>query len=1647
MDRRGSEEFLHAQNVINDCALKWVNSLHVSPLVVSSITQETYFDVISQVERIASAPEPASRQFSGLEMIGSWPGAGPHLVYEDVNNKRSKRPFSPKHDDIDLVGGKYAARLQHSNGLYSHIAIDIDVPMFHTFFQDTGDLILESAQLSALLADEYLRRDGTAVEQFKLVSERVRALANGRALDTPFRRLALAYLALEATPGFEPLVDYDPLTLKSHLLVRTAPMDKSTHLKLTKFIAEAFFPGLYDKSLTAQNPNACITVPGGVVGTERFKGETVNVRRLILWGPDPRESLACSMMRLAGVLPDARPRVEDAGVLIRASQFSGAEGIEEALQNWPSDLPDVMVGDMEVAAGRVWLRHIERHRPGLLGNTLSNRFVDTRALDRVAELDERMYEREWLSCPALLPDRSVPLPVLYREFNDEWGDGPEVTPPPTLRRERRNPIRRWSRPPVEALDPADTPSRSQKSGYIKSSDWEWSIEQMPNEPDWSNEPQWEIAPKIASAPRSAPVGVDWGEPDFLRSHGDANVTLRRLSDTPVVSRREGGRGEGAPSRRRESQAERVWGGEPSSKWSEETANDFSRFIRSQAEGEPRRRPTQDFDEPTRRVANAVIADAGWDEPFNARRANQRAAHSARVAAGVASRGLPFRRDAEGHDGGETSPKAKAKSKSKFERFTGPFPPRTLDGWNRTNQKGNRIGREALFLLCRPDTEVVFCGAFGLPARTLGLRALARYARGRDIAWSQHLRCPRYQLSYNDWNYAFESIRETLNSFAPKMDPSDSAALARLVLNAALYDLGEEISKIAHLLTKECRARQDFEWVNAFRKGLGPIKHEFTSDEYADPRNVYLRQRKISSTSLGPIDPLANQFQDDGQFVAVAASVLRVDMSHLSKLPVQAQKEALSRAVTEAPAKWKRRGDLRQNADAARSIYEAAMTGEVVREKTYPSVNGFMSRLDEARERKARSYRDFELAGKSISVSEARRIVEAAKGKGYDPSTESFRSVLSLSRDIIGRKDSAYSSLSEVSEGVDLLYSRGEMALLKALVTLHVDSLVRPGSKIENAAGSRYLDFSREYQVELASQIDEHERRFPNELISKDFRRLTRDMRATTRAEIHAEDKATSTRLVRELKPETDSEGAFAKLLSWDRVLSASSQYWHRDDASGMSQRESEGVYFYVRFKGDKEEPYERQADSPFWGESVWKSLVRGEAVFLPKFSVKKMADAERSLGFVPLNLAPSSQYLSTEQVEDGSINTVSTAGRSFFTKADFTASALLLSVLSNRSRLSLDRSVRGLYALDRIMVSHASSKSTPITARYLSSKTGLSPMEANRFLQDAAAIGLISREGGTLRGTLVGPLTGSAEDQKVLSVCAAAGHGVMGEERVLEKDFVKEGQFLSSYTMVTPGKFAVITDDGVVQFGSDEVLASFAKQEENGDAFWRIIRSALRWLDDRVDREREWPEESRRKSNLIEVRSPIAERKWQNLNHSDSRRRAAESRMAMIRVLGALSPEVVCGANESHPAFAYTSPHMKGAGSESLRDYGFLIHTLLSTVDRRPGTPVESIERDVNSISRLVSRRSDVFRSIVRAVEKITGSMRTVELARRIWLSSVRKMVEESREFRRAYRANLRATLRGDKREQEEKMRLRHPVTRGAPSQSLQVDLRRLVST
>lgn len=1584
-------------------------------------------------------------------------GSGYPLWYAGNSPKRLLDDFDPERDN-NCVGllpdGKtpadgmvkrlgYAhrvyARTKRNNYVSATIDVDIDVPLFCPVDEYRENHTQDD--LSWFISQSVIgEADDNWEDSAKIALDDL--IESGQIESTPYWALkkAFEFFAQDFDWDFLPVVEVDPISLKAHFTLYTGYMPMTAHQEMTRIISETFFKGMYDEALTEENRALALTRVGSMSKSDGMNGKFLYRRFLWSFGEQSRiatvllfvraglKALNVSEQKLSAIrslamengvqvkrgrefqykIICAKERHRDMVTDVLDACMFGAYAVTKSTSELYSTIKDL--GDNLFSALEFGLKYIDGLNPSwILGHeTFGSSSFFSKAYDALMLGDKHGWDlglAESVDREPLRLRRS-PFPGHLIDYNEENE--------PTTRRRRRP---RHTEPEVQDTDSDDLDEDEDESRRRRR-------RRSAVEDDASNE-----TPAKGSG-----------------NDGDNEHPARRRRAAEGTDDAADNNGNPASEETPTKGTDRIDGAVKKFKLPADydeslvyyDLNKLNKYldqakanllIRAQHYGDigndgqdpllenPLKRLSRRFDA-EKAVEEAMKADPYYQELEAKRRALQE---------------VIDRKDREWE--------RKSSIWEQEEKYGKLAWKRTLKEKARTNKKGHLIGVEALYLMMSKGQNCRFGGLFGDPARMAGLMTFV-YTISSDkggVTFDDNPHVLKSELNNKQWSAAVESVASTISNMGHEIYSRSATKLARIVVDTALYGMGQAVHELAMDITTNSNLSR--EWMTNFERGLRDMEHSIVSDQFANPYSVRSRHRKIRNHEGKSLDVLTNAYMKGKrgaltpmEFVELTGAILNFNTENLYKLPEKAALKAAQAALVEQPEIHVRKRDLRENSAYIAKVVENAEKGFRAARSPEEHVQNAATlrgrRMDVVR----RS--PFVLEGEPITPVQAHEIVDAMKGDAYDPATESFTAIMSLTKDMLG-SDNQYDTIWDIREDIsrsDDRFISGDIAYLKALLAVHVESLSRSTVKRRSFGSSRVIDLTAMYRRDW-NDPKAMTTPWSGKLLAKQFDRVTRDMTVQSHDDVIEQDKekadlAFSKKRTQE-REQRKFNGGVPKFLVPSDINETPHSSTKASRRGQSSKEEFLADYGSVRKAGTDAYSAASQIFEPkytFMHRGSTSKMTASEFMKYISLSdvlsgkVYMTTDFTRDYGHgaasgkIDQFPCPTSTFLKAEKDEDGNVTIKSVADAHYYSVKTFTAATLLLSVMQNKRRLSFDRAIKGLHSLDKILATreYDGSTSMPLSSRYFAMQSGINHNDANHLIQDLAAIGLIDRAGGKLQGTLIGPAK-TKQERAVQELCERVAPGIIGQERASQQDFVESGQFLSTYTSFHKDGFMAEADGEFYRFSAEEIIKGFHDLEgvtDQNNPFMMVIESALRRLDAMVDKDKTLEYDELRKSNLFDIRMDYVLSKVEKLTTDQFQNGAAAVRAAIVRNLGYVAPSQMDGLTDVDVAFRSTSKLYKGSDSEIMRTYGYWIQAVIES-NAALRIPSSQIRREFSRIIRFISGRGGMTEELLSRVDDFTSDILKMEIASRSWNAYAADLAAAAREFRRSYRALVNAVSRG----------------------------------
>lgn len=1553
-------------------------------------------------------------------------GDSPKRLLDDFDSERDASAASllpegktPADGMVKRLGyaPRVYARTKGNSYASATIDVDIDVPLFcpvdeyrESHAQDDLSWFISQSVIGE--ADDHWE-DSVKIALDDLIE-------SGQIKNTPYWALknAFNFFAQNFDMDFLPVVEVDPISLKSHFTLYTAYMRMPVHQEMTRIISETFFKGMYDKALTENNQALALTRVGSMSKHDGLNGKFLY--RRFLWSFDEHHKIATLLLFTRAGFEFPKASEKKLSAIRSLAMENGVEVKRDREHQYKAGRPKKRLCDMVTTAldayifnvyavtrgtKRLWLTMkelgdnlfqptrfgieytAELNPSWIYGHNTTNVFAKSGKTHESIMLGKwRFWNLDLIKVVVRKPAKldSGPLSAGHLiDYNEE------NEPRPTRRRSKGEPKDNTSKEtPAKSADCAN--SDEKRPTHTPTADDSGDHSVKPHTKLGMSDAEYKalvnkIYNKIVAKEKQA---------DQDKSHADTGPT------------------DAEPEAARPSTAKELNPGPVRDEQNEQ--ND----------------PV--YENPLKKLRRQFEAEKAAEE---ARKADP---HYQKLEA--ERRAIQEQRDREKQEY-QRELKRIISINDQEEKYGKLAWKRTLKEKARTNKKGHLIGVEALYLMMSKGQNCRFGGLFGDPARMAGLMTFV-YTLSSDkggVTFDDNPHVLKSELNNKQWSAAVESVASTISNMGYEIYSRSATKLARIVVDTALYGMGQAVHELAMDITTNSNLSR--EWMTHFERGLRDMEHSIVSDQFANPYSVRSRHRKIRNHEGKSLDVITNAYMKGKrgalspmEFVELTGAILNFNTENLYKLPENAALKAARMALVEQPEIHVRKRDLRENSVYIAKVVENADKGFRAARSPEEHVQNAATlrgrRMDVVR----RS--PFVLEGEPITPAQAHEIVDAMKGDAYDPATESFTAIMSLTKDMLG-SDNQYDTIWDIREDIsrsDDRFISGDIAYLKALLAVHVESLSCSTVKRRSFGSSRVIDLTAMYRRDW-NDPKAMTTPWSGKLLAKQFDRVTRDMTVQSHDDVIEQDKekadlAFSKKRTQEREQRKFNGGVPNFLIPSDinETPHSSTKALHKNQSS---KEEFLADYGSVRKAGTDAYSAASQIFEPKYTFIHRGSTSKMTAAEFMKYislsdvlsgKVYMTTDFTRDYGHgaasgkIDQLPCPTSTFLKAEKDEDGNVTIKSVADAHYYSVKTFTAATLLLSVMQNKRRLSFDRAIKGLHSLDKILSTrdYDGSTSMPLSSRYFAMQSGINHNDANRLIQDLAAIGLIDRAGGKLQGTLIGPAK-TKQERAVQELCERVAPGIIGQERASQQDFVESGQFLSTYTSFHKDGFMAEADGEFYRFSAEEVIKGFHDLEgvtDQNNPFMMVIESALRRLDAMVDKDKALEFNELRKSNLFDIRMDYVLSKVEKLTTDQFQNGAAAVRAAIVRNLGYVAPSQIDGLTDVDVAFRSTSKLYKGSDSEIMRTYGYWIQAVIES-NAALRIPSSQIRREFSRIIRFISGRGGMTEELLSRVDDFTSDILKMEIASRSWNAYAADLAAAAREFRRSYRALVNAVSRG----------------------------------
>lgn len=1553
-------------------------------------------------------------------------GDSPKRLLDDFDSERDASAASllpegktPADGMVKRLGyaPRVYARTKGNSYASATIDVDIDVPLFCPVDEYRENHTQDD--LSWFISQSVIgEADDNWEDSVKIALDDL--IESGQIKNTPYWALknAFNFFAQNFDMDFLPVVEVDPISLKSHFTLYTAYMRMPVHQEMTRIISETFFKGMYDKALTENNQALALTRVGSMSKHDGLNGKFLY--RRFLWSFDEHYKIATLLLFTRAGFEFPKASEKKLSAIRSLAMENGVEVKRDREHQYKAGRPKERLCDMVTTAldayifnvyavtrgtKRLWLTMKELgdnlFRPTRFGMEYTAKFnpswiyghKTTNVFAKSGKTHESIMLGEWrfwnldlikvvVRKPAKLDSGSLSAGHLI-DYNEE------NEPRTTRRRSKGEPKDNTSKEtPAKSADCAD--SDEKRPTHTPTAD---------DSGDHSVKPHTKLG--MSDAEYKALVDKIYNK--IVAKEKQADQDKSHVDPGPTDAEPEAAK----PS----------------------TAKELNP---GPVRGEHNEQNDPVYENPLKKLRRQIDAEKAAEE---ARKADP---HYQKLEA--ERRAIQEQRDREKREY-ERERERLSSIREQEEKYGKLAWKRTLKEKARTNKKGHLIGVEALYLMMSKGQNCRFGGLFGDPARMAGLMTFVYTLSSNKggVTFDDNPHVLKSELNNKQWSAAVESVASTISNMGCEIYSRSATKLARIVVDTALYGMGQAVHELAMDITTNANLSR--EWMTHFERGLRDMEHSIISDQFANPYSVRSRHRKIRNHEGKSLDVITNVYMKGKrgaltpmEFVDLTGAILNFDTESLYKLPEKAAMKAAQMALVEQPEIHVRKRDLRENSAYIAKVAENAEKGFRAARSPEEHVHNAATlrgrRMDVVR----RS--PFVLEGEPITPAQAHEIVDAMKGDAYDPATESFTAIMSLTKDMLG-SDNQYDTIWDIREDIsssDDRFISGDIAYLKALLAVHVESLSRSTVKRRSSGSSRVIDLTAMYRRDW-NDPKAMTTPWSGKLLAKQFDRVTRDMTVQSHDDVIEQDKENADLAFSKKRTQEREQRKFNGGVPNFLVPSDINETPHSSTKASRrgqsSKEEFLADYGSVRKAGTDAYSAASQIFEPKYTFMHRGSTSKMTATEFMKYislsdvlngKVYMTTDFTRDYGHgaasgkIDQFPCPTSSFLKAEKDEDGNVTIKSVADAHYFSSKTFTAASLLLSVMQNKRRLSFDRAIKGLHSLDKILSArdYDGSTSMPLSSRYFAMQSGINHNDANRLIQDLAAIGLIDRAGGKLQGTLIGPAK-TKQERAVQELCERVAPGIIGQERASQQDFVESGQFLSTYTSFHKDGFMAEADGEFYRFSAEEIIKGFNDLEgitDQRNPFMMVIESALRRLDAMVDKDKALEFDELRKSNLFDIRMDYVLSKVEKLTTDQYQNGAAAVRAAIVRNLGYVAPSQMNGLTDVDVAFRSTSKLYKGSDSEIMRTYGYWIQAVIES-NAALRIPSSQIRREFSRIIRFISGRGGMTEELLSRVSDFTSNILAMEIAYRSWNAYAADLAAAAREFRRSYRALVNAVSRG----------------------------------
>ena len=838
-------------------------------------------------------------------------GSGAPLWYVGDSPKRLLDDFDPNRDTgctSLLPEGKTPAdgmvkRLGYAPRVYARtkgnsyasatIDVDIDVPLFCPVDEYRENHTQDD--LSWFISQSVIgEADDNWEDSVKIALDDL--IESGQIKNTPYWALknAFNFFAQNFDMDFLPVVEVDPISLKSHFTLYTAYMRMSVHQEMTRIISETFFKGMYDKALTEENRALALTRVGSMSKSDGMNGKFLYRRFLWSFSEHYRVATFLLLTRAGFEFPKASEKKLSA---IRSlAMENGVEVNRDREHQYKAGRPKERLCDMVTTA---------------LDAYIFNVYAVTRGTKRL-----------WLTMKELGDNlfRPTRFGMEYTaKLNPSWIYGHKTTSVFAKSGKTHESImlgewRFWNMDLINVVvrKPAKLDSGPLSAGHLI---------------DYNEENEPRPTRRRSSAPKHTESEVVDGSIDDLYDNDEDERRRRRRRKS--AHKDNTSKETTAKSTDCADDDEKRPTHTPTGNRSDHSGKRHVSFKMSDAEFEALYNEIIEKEKQAERDKNnvdlgptdaeseaakpsmskglspdAVKDEQDWqsDPVYENPLKKLRRQFEAEKAAEDARKADPHyqKLEAERRAIQEQRDRDKQEYKRRIariisindqeEKYGKLAWKRTLKEKARTNKKGHLIGVEALYLMMSRGQNCRFGGLFGDPARMAGLMTFV-YTISSDkggVTFDDNPHVLKSELNNKQWSAAVESVASTISNMGCEIYSRSATKLARIVVDTALYGMGQAVHELAMDITTNSNLSR--EWMAHFERGLRDMEHSIVSDQFANPYSVRSRHRKIRNNEGKSLDVITNVYMKGKrgaltpmEFVELTGAVLNFDTENLHKL--------------------------------------------------------------------------------------------------------------------------------------------------------------------------------------------------------------------------------------------------------------------------------------------------------------------------------------------------------------------------------------------------------------------------------------------------------------------------------------------------------------------------------------------------------------------------------------------------------------------------------------------------------------------------------------------------------------------------------------------------------------------------------------------